>query len=440
MHRFKFSIIDRYVSRQVIFATVFGVAVLSIVLVLGSVFQRLIRELERHPDIGAGFVVDFMLNVLPYSLIFTVPWGFLTAILLSFGRLSADNELTSFRMAGLSMSRICSPVFVIAIFLTGFTLWMNIDVSPRSKARIARIFFELATENPGAMFVDDEVVATLPGYLAYSEAKFAENEEKGQYRMRNFQLVKLNDRKRPEIFMAAQWATIGLGGDDNEILILKMEGAHKELSAGDDADKFNDFQAIQSATADMELSLKELRDKHKKERPSFMTVPELRVEIVKAQESIVTTAAEAVRLGEQVKTLPPKVDKADRINLPETELEAARARDAVVELHKTAQREAEFNVKRLSSLRTEVQKRFSLSFACLTFTLIGIPLGVTAQRRETSVGFAMSLIIAIGYFLFLVVAEFFHEDPSAYPQLLIWLPNVVFLSLGLILFYRLSRK
>ncbi|MEM9281969.1 MAG: LptF/LptG family permease, partial [Verrucomicrobiota bacterium] len=99
-------IIDRYIGKQVLGATLFAVAVLSIVLVLGNIFQELLDQLVQRPDLDAGYVLRFVMNVLPFSLIFTIPWGFLTAVLLVFGRLSADNELISLRMAGLSATRI----------------------------------------------------------------------------------------------------------------------------------------------------------------------------------------------------------------------------------------------------------------------------------------------------------------------------------------------
>ena len=45
-----------------------------------------------------------------------------------------------------------------------------------------------------------------------------------------------------------------------------------------------------------------------------------------------------------------------------------------------------------SAYKTEVSKRFSNSMAVFTFVLVGIPLAITAQRRETSVGIALSLV------------------------------------------------
>ena len=42
--------------------------------------------------------------------------------------------------------------------------------------------------------------------------------------------------------------------------------------------------------------------------------------------------------------------------------------------------------------------------------------------------------------VFIIFANTLNEDPAAYPQLLMWVPNVVFLAVGGALFYKLSRK
>jgi lipopolysaccharide export system permease protein len=88
----------------------------------------------------------------------------------------------------------------------------------------------------------------------------------------------------------------------------------------------------------------------------------------------------------------------------------------------------------------EVSKRFSLSLAALSFALIAVPLGITAHRKETSVGFALSLAIAFGYFFFIIIADTFRDDAKAMPVLLVWLPNILFTSLGVYLFIRLARR
>ena len=89
-------IIDRYIGRQLLVNLIFAIVVLSFVLVIGNIFRKLLPLLVNH-DLPVDYLIGFVAYVLPFSLIFTIPWGLLTAVLLVFGRLSADNELTALR-------------------------------------------------------------------------------------------------------------------------------------------------------------------------------------------------------------------------------------------------------------------------------------------------------------------------------------------------------
>lgn len=372
---------DRYIGRQVLFATLFGIFVLSFVLVLGNVFKKLMTVLEKYPDLGWGFVFEFIVNILPFSLIFTVPWGLLTAILLTFGKLSADNELTSLRMAGLSLPRICAPVFAIGLAAMAFSCWINVEVAPASKARISQMFFKIATENPGAMFVEDEVVNTLPGYSVYTLKRDLLDASTGSYEMKNLVLIKLNSHRQPDIFIQSAQAQIGFDAGNFETLFLQLTNAHLEKTEGEDTKSFFKHNLVQPGQATLQLSLERLRDQERKDKPSFYSSRELMKQI-----------------------------------------------------------DAEERKDKKALLRTELHKRYSLSLACIAFCLIGVPLGVTAQRRETSIGFALSMVIAVVYFLGIVIAEVFRDNPHAYPHVLVWLPNIVFIPLGIFLFWRLSRR
>ncbi|MDD5349736.1 MAG: LptF/LptG family permease, partial [Chthoniobacteraceae bacterium] len=96
--------------------------------------------------------------------------------------------------------------------------------------------------------------------------------------------------------------------------------------------------------------------------------------------------------------------------------------------------------EKITATRTEVNKRFSLSLASLAFALVGVPLAVTAQRKETSIGFLFSLIVAFVFFFFIVIADNLRNNPHAYPYYLVWVPNILFIGLGIVMFYRLAKK
>jgi lipopolysaccharide export LptBFGC system permease protein LptF len=105
-----------------------------------------------------------------------------------------------------------------------------------------------------------------------------------------------------------------------------------------------------------------------------------------------------------------------------------------------SERDAKTLAAQRSSAKTEIQKRFSFSLASLAFALIAVPLAITAHRKETSIGFLFSLVVAFVYFLFIIIADTVKERPEFRPELLVWLPNVLFIGLGLGMFYRLNRK
>lgn len=138
---------DRYIGRQVVFGTLFAIVVLSVILVLGNVLRE-IRPLLVEQHVPLPLLVRFMLSSLPFSLMFTIPWGFLAAVLLVFGRLSSDQELTAFRVAGLSLTRLSLPVFALALVLSGVCMWLNVRVAPQAKGSLEDMLYQEVMRDP----------------------------------------------------------------------------------------------------------------------------------------------------------------------------------------------------------------------------------------------------------------------------------------------------
>ncbi len=151
---------DRYIGRQVLFGTLFAVLVLSLALVLGNLFKQ-IRPLLVDKHAPLWLVLRFVLNVLPFSLMFTIPWGFLSAVLLVFGRLSSEQEITSFRVAGVSLTRLVVPVFVIAAALSAGCLWLNVNVVPQARSSLTELLYEQAKRDPRSLLSPGMVHASL---------------------------------------------------------------------------------------------------------------------------------------------------------------------------------------------------------------------------------------------------------------------------------------
>jgi lipopolysaccharide export LptBFGC system permease protein LptF len=335
-------------------------------------------------DVPLDFILAFIGYVLPFSLSFTIPWGFLTAVLLVFGKLSAENELTAFRASGVSFPRLALPVAALALAFTSICLWINVDVAPRAQEKMRATLYEIATSNPIALFGSDQVIEEFPGHKIYvgrKDGSFLENVIVFKINENNSP-VQVITAKRGKLEMENLAPDVAAGKAEERRITLRLYDARFEhRDASDPGDPRKISQGITMSEGDLSISLKELYDKNQKRRGlSAMTLSELN-----------------------------------------SDMSAASG-------------------KNLSAVKTELNKRFSFSLACLAFGLIAVPFGITAQRRETSVGFAFSLAIALIYFLFIIVADTFRNNPAAHPELLVWVPNVLFIGLGIGLFVRLMKR
>ncbi|MCE0521844.1 MAG: LptF/LptG family permease [Methylacidiphilales bacterium] len=89
---------------------------------------------------------------------------------------------------------------------------------------------------------------------------------------------------------------------------------------------------------------------------------------------------------------------------------------------------------------TELQARISFSIASFTFIVIGIPLAIQTQRRETSWGVVIALLIVGLYYFLGAFGRGFKNLANFYPELIVWTPNILFQFVGFWLFYRANRK
>ena len=89
---------------------------------------------------------------------------------------------------------------------------------------------------------------------------------------------------------------------------------------------------------------------------------------------------------------------------------------------------------------TEFQARISFAITAFTFVVVGIPLAIQTQRRETSFGIVVTFLIVLLYYVLGAVGKALKSHAGLYPELIIWTPNILFQAVGFYLFYRANRK
>lgn len=163
-------IFDRYIARQLLGVTALGVMALSALLLLGNLFKEL-RPLLVENKAPISIVLEFIFQVIPFSLMFSIPWGFLTAVLLVYGRLASDNELTSMRMSGMSLWRLSAPAIAIGIALSGLCYWINIDIAPRAKQSISELLIKAASINPKGLLNEGQAITKFDNLEIYIDKR-----------------------------------------------------------------------------------------------------------------------------------------------------------------------------------------------------------------------------------------------------------------------------
>src|SRR5512137_2305229 len=102
-------ILAKYITRQLTVTLSFTVGVFTFVLLLARLLRQL-SEMLVNRGVGLSTVVQFVLLILPPVLSFSLPMAMLASVLLVFGRLSADNEITAIRASGIGLGRVAAPV------------------------------------------------------------------------------------------------------------------------------------------------------------------------------------------------------------------------------------------------------------------------------------------------------------------------------------------
>lgn len=381
--------IDRYIVRQVLVTTVFAVVILSMVLVLGTLF-KVARPMLVEDKASIFLVLKVLLSVMPSTLMFTLPWGFLVAIMLVFSRLSADNEIVSLRLSGLSHLRIAAPALLLGAILSALSFYLNASVAPNSKAAQKDILYNTIQRDPGALLE--------PGIV--------------QSRMKEGQIY-VEDRE---------------GSNLNDFHFLKFSSGEDDGAAGKktstEADEADDD--ITDSPADI------TGNAYAFARSATLVVDKQKKLLRLSLEECYFETEDSDGLLQPVFT-----DSLQPVLFDFAEFER-RGRDKPSGMtnemiHAKLADPGDLPERKISRLEVELSKRYAFSGACFAFAAIGIPLALGRQRKDSSSGFGISLAIAGVYFLLLIIGENAKDKAG----IVMLVPNVAAVVLG---FYLLRRR
>jgi lipopolysaccharide export system permease protein len=399
-----------YVLRQAIATLVMTICVFAFILLLGNILREILALLVNR-QASLLVVIKAIGLLFPWIMAWVLPFALLTAMLLLFGRLSADNELTAIRASGISLLSLVTPLVLFALVMSGVCAWFNLKITPESRVTYKRLLLNVGLQNTDLLIAEDRFIDEIPGVILYVRKKSGDFlEDICIYQIdkdtREISIRTTAAKARVTYDKPANQMLFQLENGRTEVRELKVVPLHEPSSAlsatnligtnilGNILSNSGPGRVIATyktpewheggsfGASEFKLDLKEAKSSERPTRLSDMTFWQLRDEFAKRQEQGIETSPVLVQMHQQI----------------------------------------------------------AFSFASFAFTLLAIPLGIRAHRRETSIGMALSLVLVGVYYSFLVLGEALKMRVHLHPHLIVWIPNLLFQTLGAVLLWRANRQ
>ena len=371
-----------YLTRQVLATLLMTVAVFTFVLLLGNALKDILQLLISGQATLGNVARAFGL-LIPWLLAFALPMGMLTAALLVFGRFSADHELTAVRASGVSLVALIAPILLLSLLMCGICAWINMDIAPRCRVAFTRLRDEM---------VGKLVAATLP---------------QGRYTSIPGGMVYVGSIDGPNLYKIYATYT----NQDGHDVICKADSG-RIMSTN--LVLYDVVELIKiggtwspGQVSSFTISLGQQAGHGANDKPSVtdMTYRQLAAELREVEDRFTPSTGDMT------------ID------------ELYRFKGILEEQH----------LDPTTPLRVQMHRQLAFSFACFGFTLVGIPLGIRAHRRETNVGFAIALGLVLVYYSFIILGQSLQTHAEWAPNLIVWVPNFIFQAAGAVMLWRANR-
>jgi lipopolysaccharide export system permease protein len=254
----------RYLMKELFPSFLLGVVGFTFILLTGRILQ--LTELFVNKGIPLGFILKLLYFLLPSFLVLTIPMATLLSVLLTFNRLSSDNEITALKASGVSLYQMTPPVLLLALSTTLATTFLSLYSLPKANQASRSLLYEMASSRAHAGVRERVFNDEFEGLVLYVE----------RVTPRTFQWenVFISDSRN-----AAETHTIiarqGMVLSDPHLFIVTLRlknGAIHKLG-----DQPNAYEKIDFNTYDLRLDLKTgLKEQKSAEKhPADMSLSEL---------------------------------------------------------------------------------------------------------------------------------------------------------------------
>ena len=376
-------ILDRHVLRETAGAAAAATGGCVFVMVAGNVVRQIAGELVAG-RVGAGQAVELVALLVPGVVPYALPLGMLTGVLIAFGRMGSQQELTAMKSGGISLGRAARPVLALALALALACSWINLEVAPQANTTYRAMLTGAASDNPAAVIMPGEFCRAFPGVVLrasrreddlLSDLWIWQNDASG----RLTQIVQAREARVTRL--------PGAEGESDRIRITARDIRVERLQgASEGQTRPSTYATLGDANFEFPVARTEAAGTRKLR---WLTTREL---------------LEAMKTGWQLKP------------------------GATAE---------ETTLAKLEPL-TQLNAHLASALSVFSLTLLAVPLAVRVGRRETFVNAALALGVALSFYVLSAMTAW-AKSPALHPEILVWIPNALVLGLAVVLFRRASR-
>lgn len=219
-------IINRYLIREISGIFLLSLFIFTLVLLMG----RMVKLMEMVVANGVPFleVINLIVLLLPSFFVLTIPMALLLAVLLAFGRLSADNEITVMKSSGISLYQLAKPVLICGVSASLLTLLVSLFAVPWGSMGFKQLSVALARKYAATAIKERIFRDDIPGIVMYVDSY---NESTN--RMKRVMIQDGRDQQRQLTIFANEG--VATSEEDNGALriLLKHGSIHTQGKEGE---------------------------------------------------------------------------------------------------------------------------------------------------------------------------------------------------------------
>lgn len=411
-------ILKRYILKEHISPFLISLLVVTFILLTDRIIDLLNMIIEKK--LPTQIIIEIFSLSMPYMLALSIPMAVLVSTILAFGRMSVDRELIAMKSSGVNVYAMVQPLIITAFLFSCGMVYFNHWFLPNTNHKLKNLLLKVAYYKPMTIIKANEYTNFMD-YTVFAK-------ENRDSLLADVIIYDRSQSRFPRLVYAKTGNVIQMDNGNSLRIILNNGEMHERNER--ESGKYQ----VTSFTRYV-INVRDIGNRTDFFESGFRSDREMTLTQINA--ALKTNQTELISKQQEVSNLEQRLSLAKKAPYGITrEIELRR----LGSMRKMAADRAGELSETIRSLKVEYHKKFSISFAIFIFILIGIPLGMMTRTSGIGMAFSVSSVIFLIYYISLNGGEQLADKGLMPPFLAMWLSNIVFLMLGLMLIYLSSKE